>query len=317
MEQNQNHSENRLIYFYSDYLKERYGEKVYKLPVNVSGTCPNRDGRLSRGGCIYCAGAGAGYDALPDTLSVREQLRRNRDYIGKKYKASKFIAYFQNYTGTYLPLDDFRRNLCDAAAEGVVEIAVSTRPDCLAAPYLDCMKALSAETGIQMSVELGLQTANYHTLEKINRGHGLAEFIRAALACRQYGFAVCAHVILNLPWDSRTDVAETAKILSALRVDGAKLHSLNILKGTKLEELYRRGEICAPEREEYVERALLFLRFLSPAIAVHRLIGRAPEEISVVENFHSSWRSVYDEIVSEMRQRGYHQGMDLKEDICI
>lgn len=317
MEQNIKSQEKKRIFFYSDYLKEKYGEKVYKLPINVAGGCPNRDGRIASGGCIYCAGAGAGYDCLSDELSIKEQLTRNMDYIGKKYKAKKFIAYFQNYTGTYLPVADFKKNLKEAALDNIVEISVSTRPDCLAKPYLDAMLELSHATGINMSIELGLQTANYHTLKKINRGHGLAEFVRAVILCKKYGFSVCAHAILNLPWDDREDVKETAKIMSALDVDGVKLHSLNILKDTELAKMYAAGEVEEPKREEYVERALLFLRNTNSATAVHRLIGRAPEEISVVENFNNSWRSVYDEIVSEMENRDLYQGMDIKEEICL
>ncbi len=310
-------TEKRRIYFYSDYLKEKYGEKVYKLPVNVPGTCPNRDGKISTGGCIYCAQVGAGYDTLSDRMPIDEQLQQNMSYIGQKYKAGKFIAFFQNYTGTYVKQETFRENLEQAVMENIVEIAVSTRPDCLAAPYLDIMEEIRQKTGICMSVELGLQTANWHTLDKINRGHGLAEFIRAVLNCKRRGIDVCVHVILNLPWDDRKDVSETARILSSLAVDGVKLHSLNILKNTALEKMYRFGEINVPEREEYVERVILFLRNLSPQIKVHRLIGRAPEEISVVENFNASWRSVYNEIISEMQQRDYFQGMDWKGEICL
>lgn len=310
-------TEKRRIYFYSDYLKEKYGEKVYKLPVNVPGTCPNRDGKISTGGCIYCAQVGAGYDTLSDRMPIDEQLQQNMSYIGQKYKAGKFIAFFQNYTGTYVKQETFRENLEQAVMENIVEIAVSTRPDCLAAPYLDIMEEIRQKTGIRMSVELGLQTANWHTLDKINRGHGLAEFIRAVLNCKRRGIDVCVHVILNLPWDDRKDVSETARILSSLAVDGVKLHSLNILKNTALEKMYRFGEINVPEREEYVERVILFLRNLSPQIKVHRLIGRAPEEISVVENFNASWRSVYNEIISEMQQRDYFQGMDWEGEICL
>ena len=285
--------------------------------MNVPGTCPNRDGKISTGGCIYCAQVGAGYDALSDRMPIDEQLQQNMSYIGQKYKAGKFIAFFQNYTGTYVKQETFRENLEQAVMENIVEIAISTRPDCLAAPYLDIMKEIRQKTGIRMSVELGLQTANWHTLDKINRGHGLAEFIRAVLNCKRRGIDVCVHVILNLPWDDRKDVSETARILSSLAVDGVKLHSLNILKNTALEKMYRFGEINVPEREEYVERVILFLRNLSPQIKVHRLIGRAPEEISVVENFNASWRSVYNEIISEMQQRDYFQGMDWKGEICL
>lgn len=164
-----------LYYKYSDYLKNKYGEKVYKLPVNLPVTCPNR---LDGDGCAFCAGAGTGFEAMAATVSVTEQLTRTRQMITRKYHANKYIAYFQNYTNTFLPPDRFRSYLMEATRiPGVVEISVSTRPDCVSAEYLDIMRDIRAMTGIQMNVELGLQTANYHTLQMIDRGHGLAEFI--------------------------------------------------------------------------------------------------------------------------------------------
>lgn len=317
MSENVKASEIRRIYFYSDYLKETYGEKVYKLPINLPGTCPNRDGKISTGGCIYCAESGANYDALSNTLSVGEQLSINRTYIGEKYKAKKFIAYFQNFTGTYVPLAEFKSRLEQAVSDGVVEISVSTRPDCLTEEYLLAMREAEEKTGVRMSLELGLQTANDETLKKINRGHSVADFVRAADLCKIYSLPFCVHVILNLPWDTREDVVRTARLISKVGAEGVKMHSLNILKGTVLAEMYARGEIKAPEREEYVERALLFLKNIHSGIAVHRLIGRAPEEISVVENFNASWRSVYDEIVNEMERRDYIQGMDVCKEFCL
>lgn len=168
-----------LYYKYSDYLKNKYGEKVYKLPVNLPVTCPNR---LNGDGCAFCAGAGTGFEAMSAAVSVTEQLTRTRQMITRKYHANKYIAYFQNYTNTFLPPDRFRSYLMEATRiPGVVEISVSTRPDCVSAEYLDIMRDIRAMTGIQMNVELGLQTANYHTLQMIDRGHGLAEFIDAVL----------------------------------------------------------------------------------------------------------------------------------------
>lgn len=301
------------INLYSDYLKEKYGEKVYKLPINVAGTCPNRDGTLGIGGCTFCAESGAGYDSLSAELSVREQLQKNRAYIGKKYKAQKFIAYFQNYCNTYMPTERFRSLVQQAMAEDVVEISISTRPDCVRKEHLEFLHGLKQETQVETSLELGLQTANYHTLLKVNRGHTLAEFIRAVNLCHQYHISICAHVILNLPWDDQTDVTETAKILSALGVEGVKLHSLNILKGTQLAEQYKAGEFPAPDCEEYICRTLNFLAWLDEDIVVHRLIGRAPENISVIENFNMSWRRVYDEIIARMERENIVQGMCYKE----
>ena len=173
-----------LYYKYSDYLKNKYGEKVYKLPVNLPVTCPNR---LDGDGCAFCAGAGTGFEAMATTVSVTEQLTRTRQMITRKYHANKYIAYFQNYTNTFLPPDRFRSYLMEATRiPGVVEISVSTRPDCVSAEYLDIMRDIRAMTGIQMNVELGLQTANYHTLQMIDRGHGLAEFIDAVLRIKRY-----------------------------------------------------------------------------------------------------------------------------------
>ena len=152
-----------LYYKYSDYLKNKYGEKVYKLPVNLPVTCPNR---LDGDGCAFCAGAGTGFEAMSAAVSVTEQLTRTRQMITRKYHANKYIAYFQNYTNTFLPPDRFRSYLMEATRiPGVVEISVSTRPDCVSAEYLDIMRDIRAMTGIQMNVELGLQTANYHMVE--------------------------------------------------------------------------------------------------------------------------------------------------------
>ena len=226
-----------LYYKYSDYLKNKYGEKVYKLPVNLPVTCPNR---LDGDGCAFCAGAGTGFEAMAATVSVTEQLTRTRQMITRKYHANKYIAYFQNYTNTFLPPDRFRSYLMEATRiPGVVEISVSTRPDCVSAEYLDIMRDIRAMTGIQMNVELGLQTANYHTLQMIDRGHGLAEFIDAVLRIKRYtGISICTHVILNLPGDTAADAKETARILTALGVDIVKLHSLYIARNTRLCDWY-------------------------------------------------------------------------------
>ena len=144
---------------YSKYLKKKYGEKVYKLPVNLPVTCPNRDGKLGYGGCTYCSEVGTGFEMLENTMSVREQINKNMEYINKKYKATKFIAYFQNYTNTYLQLEKFKEYINQAAAENIVEIAISTRPDCVGDEYLEFLKEFSDRTGINVSIELGLQTS--------------------------------------------------------------------------------------------------------------------------------------------------------------
>lgn len=212
--------EQRLYYKYSDYLKEKYGEKVYKLPINLPITCPNR---LDGNGCSFCSEVGTGFEALASQVSVTEQLERTKILIEKKHKAKKYIAYFQNYTNTFMKLDVFQAYICEAAScPDIVEISISTRPDCIQKEYLDVLKSISEKYQVAISIELGLQTVNYHTLDTINRGHGLAEYIDAVLMIQSYAFPICTHIILNLPGDSMRDAIESAKILSALKIDIVK-----------------------------------------------------------------------------------------------
>lgn len=293
---------------YSDFLRKKYGVKVYKLPINIPCTCPNRDGTAGYGGCTFCAESGTGFEMLDNAVSVKDQIKLNMDYISKKYKAEKFIAYFQNYTNTYVKLEKFKQYINEAAAENIVEISVSTRPDCIGDEYLKFLSEIKNEKGINISIELGLQTVNYHTLISVNRGHTLAEFIDAVLRIKKYGFEICVHVILNLPGDDIVDTVETAKILSALRVDQVKIHSLYIMENTKMGILYKNKEITIITEEEYVERAVTFLEYLDKDIAVQRLVGRAPKEGSLFVNWGMSWWKIKDDILAKMEKEGRHQG---------
>ena len=290
---------------YSDYLKNHFGCRVYKLPVNIPVSCPNRQGGLK--GCTYCDEKGAGFDNLSGIFSVKEQIARNREYIGKKYKADKFTAYFQNFTNTYLPLSVFKKYMQEACEHGIVEIAVSTRPDCVRKEYLDVLKNISDEKNIEITVELGLQSVNYHTLYKINRGHTLAEFIEAVLEIKKYGFKTCVHLILNLPWDDITDCIEGAKIISALGIDFVKLHSLYIAENTVMAEQYKNGEFEICSLDEYAKRTAAFIRYLSPKQYLERIVSRAPKENTLFANWgRSSWY-VRDYIENYMREEGYRQ----------
>ena len=216
---------------FSDYLKKRYGEKVYKLPVGLPVSCPNRDGTCGTRGCTFCGEIGAGYENLPAEMSVSEQLAANKAHIIPKYKAKKFIPYLQNFSNTYLPPEQLRAYVEEAcAAEDIVAVYIATRPDCISDEYLALLADIRDRYGVDICVELGLQSVNYHSLQKINRGHTLGEFLDAVLRIRAYGLQSCAHLILNLPWDDMTDVIEAAKVLSALQVDQVKLHALYIVK---------------------------------------------------------------------------------------
>lgn len=289
---------------YSTFLKEKYGEKVYKLPVHLEGTCPNRDGTKGKRGCVFCSEIGAGFEMLENHLPVKEQLLKNMAYIGEKYSANKFIAYFQNYTGTYMPLDRFKEVISEAVMDKVVGISISTRPDCITDAHLAFLKTLD----VDIEIELGLQSINPNTLEKINRGHGLAEFISAVSAIKAYGFSICVHLIGNLPWDTEADFLEAGRVLSALGVDGVKVHSLYVLKDTVLGDWHQEKPLDLMTKEAYIDRVIQFLRELDPKITVQRLFGRAPEKDTLFCNWDTSWRKLQNTLDETMIEKGYRQG---------
>lgn len=293
---------------YSDYLKRRYGEKVYKLPVGLPVTCPNRDGVCGTGGCTFCGEIGAGYENLPAKMSVSEQLLTNKAHIKPKYKAEKFIAYFQNFSNTYLPVMELKRYIEEACHEDVVGIALATRPDCIHDAYLEMLREIKQARGIDLWIELGLQSVNYHALLEVKRGHTLAEFIDAVRRIQRYELESCAHLILNLPWDDMTDVMESAKVLSAMQVDQVKLHALYIVKGTEMAKQYAEGKLRLVSMEEYMERVVVFLEYLSADIVVQRLIGRAPESNTLFSNWQTGWWKIRDTITRIMTERNTYQG---------
>ena len=294
---------------YSEHLIKKFGQKVYKLPVNLPGTCPNRDGTLGTGGCIFCDEQGSGFDALSNTLSVQEQIRENKIKFKKRFGAQKFIVYFQAFTNTYLPPERFAQNIQTAAAEeDVVGISVSTRPDCINETYLDILSSAKEGKNLDINLELGLQTVNYHTLKKINRGHTLAEFLDAVGRIHSRQFEVCVHLILNLPWDTIDDVIENAKILSALHVKYVKLHSLYIVRDTELGNMYQRGDFTLITLEDYVRRVITFLEYLDPGIVIQRLVGKGPKNEVLFCNWEASWWKIKTELERKLVEEDTWQG---------
>lgn len=294
---------------YSDYLKGKYGEKVYKIPISLPVTCPNRDGILSSEPCIFCGSIGADYETKAVGMGITHQLNRSIAHVGPKYKAKKFIAYFLNFTNTYAKPEDFRSWIEEAMSHpDVVGVDVSTRPDCVNDRYLEILKELSLKYKKDVTIELGLQSSNVHTLAILNRCHGLAEYIDAALRIGRYGFGQCTHVIADLPWDDRLDVVETAKVISALPVTEVKLHSLYIVKGTALADMYEKGEVKLLSMEEYMERVVLFLAHLREDIVIQRIVGRASGGNTLTVNGGSPWWEVKDRIDKILEERNIRQG---------
>ncbi len=295
----------------SAFLKEKYGEKVYKLPVALPLTCPNRDGSAGVGGCVFCGEIGAGYENLPASMTVQEQLVKNIAHIAPKYKAYKYIPYYQNFSNTYLEPERFKEYMEAGCIDSTVGLAIATRPDCINDTYLEILKGIKETYGVDIYLEYGLQSVNYHTLERINRGHGMAEFIDAVLRTKRYGFSVCAHMIVNLPWDTMTDTIEGARILTALGVDQVKLHALYIVKNTLMDKWYEEKQFELISADEYIERVIAFLRHLDKNIVLQRLVGRAPEENTLFTNWSMGWWRIQEEIERRMDERDVRQG-----DLC-
>lgn len=293
---------------YSEAMIKRFGMKVYKIPINLPVTCPNRDGRISEGGCAFCGDVGAGFECQLDSVSIADQFAGNAEYIGKKYNAKGFIAYLQNFSNTYMSPEAFRKVISSLESLSILGISISTRPDCISLEHLEIIKESSERKQWHVTMEYGLQTVNYHTLGRLNRGHGLAEFIDAVLMTHEAGFEVCAHMILNLPGDTDADAAEAAAVLSALRVEQVKLHGLYILRNTALGEAYQRGEISMISSGEYVERVVNFIRTTSRSMVFQRLTGRAPESETLFCNWGMSWWKLADMIEKRLEDLDARQG---------
>jgi hypothetical protein len=265
---------------YNTYLKEIFGERVQKISLDAGLGCPNRDGTLSREGCIYCDSRGSGTGAFSrEGLSISDQMARGRRFMERRYGARKFIAYFQSFTNTYASPERLKE-LYDQAVEkrDVVGLSVATRPDCVDDHVLGLLASYRED--LLVSVELGLQSAHDITLQRIHRGHTVAQFTKSVLAANDFGLNVCAHIILGLPGETPQMMEQTVRFLSALPLHSLKIHLLYVVQGTPLAVLYEQGEYHCLSREEYVGLVVNSLELLPPHWVIQRLTGDpAPLEL--------------------------------------
>ena len=311
---------------FSSYLKERFGEKVYRVCLDAGFTCPNRDGTLGSSGCAYCAGAaswtvGSSSDpAARETTapwtpalgvpSLRAQVETGKEMARRKHGARKFIAYFQAYTGTYGPAGRLREiygSVLDGDDE-FVALAVGTRPDCVDEEKLGLLASYIGR-GLEVWVEYGLQTANDETLALIGRGHSVHTFSNAVRAAHALGLKVSAHVIIGLPGEGRADVLRTAKTLGDLAVEGVKIHNLNILAGTRMAEWHAHGRVAPLPLRVYASLVVDFLERLPPATVIERLVTDSDPRLLVEPRWSLNKLQVLEEIRGEFARRGSRQGM--------
>ena len=265
---------------YASYLRNLFGCRVQKISLDAGLTCPNRDGTKGQEGCIYCDALGSGNGAFNRGLSIREQLLRGKGFYFNRVQARKFIAYFQSFSNTYAPLEKLKGLYAEALSDAdVVGLAVGTRPDCVGPEILDLLAGYQKDYLVW--VEYGLQSFQAATLDRLNRGHGLEDFIRAVEETRKRALNICVHVIIGLPGEGLEEVMQTAEKLSHLDIQGLKIHSLYISRGTPLEAWYREGRFQPIRQEDFVAWTCRFLQQCPPHWVIQRLTGD-PDPTSLV-----------------------------------
>ena len=252
------------------YLRNLFGCRVQKITIDAGLTCPNRDGTISTGGCTYCNIRGSGTGAHLKGLTITDQLLEGIQKLSKRYKAKKYIAYFQSFSNTYAPLHKLKDMYDEAlAVTDVVGLSVGTRPDCVDRAVLDLLEGYAKNDLIW--VEYGLQSAHDQTLAMINRGHDVACFKNAVNATQNRGINICAHVILGLPMEKRAHMLQTADMVADLKIQGIKLHLLYVIKGTAMETLYKQGKYRCLEQQEYVDLVCEFLERIPKNMVIQRI----------------------------------------------
>ena len=279
----------------SGYLRENYGKRLKKICIDAGFSCPNRDGKISTGGCIFCGERGAGEHINP-TLSISEQVHASLDAARPD---DEFIAYFQNFTNTYADIKTLRERY-DAAliSEKIKILAIGTRPDCIDEEVAELIA--SYKDKYEVWVELGLQTASDTTAKIINRGYSLETFDKAFEILKKYGLKTVVHLIVGLPGESLDEVKKTADYVTRLAPFGIKIHSLYIMTGTKLEEMYLKGEYTPPTLEEYSEAAAYIISHASAETVIHRITGDCPNGRLVAPEWSANKHNVIREIEQKL-----------------
>jgi radical SAM protein (TIGR01212 family) len=257
---------------FNGYMRGIFGCRVQKITVDAGLTCPNRDGRLSTKGCIYCNGRGSGTGAYEKGQSITEQLKNGKRRLSKRYKAHKFMAYFQSYTNTYAPLKKLQALYDEALAiSDIVGLSIGTRPDCVDEPILELLEQYAQNHLIW--IEYGIQSIHDNTLALINRGHDFSCFKQSVELTKKHRIKVCAHVILGLPSENRAQMIETANAMADLGIDGIKLHLLYVVRDSGLHQMYRAGKYTCLTQKEYVSLVCDFLEKLPSTVVIQRLTG--------------------------------------------
>lgn len=292
-------------------LKERFGEKIYKVALNGGMTCPNRDGTLGNRGCIFCSAGGSGDFAGNRQDSITQQIEKQASSIRQKRGVAKFIAYFQAYTNTYAPVDYLRKIYTEAISHpDIVAVSIGTRPDCLDKDILQLLDELNQKKPVW--IELGLQTIHETTAQYIRRGYPLSCFEQAVSELRKRNLDVIVHTILGLPGENRNDILSTIEYLNHQDIQGIKLQLLHVLKGTDLADDYLAGKFQVYTMEEYLDLVIDCLEHLNPEIVIHRLTGDGPKDLLIAPLWSSAKRTVLNTLHRKCKLQHSFQGKKYK-----
>ncbi len=288
-------------------MNEIFGAKIIKLSLDGGFTCPNRDGTIGSKGCIFCGEEGAGEFAASRELDIISQMESQKEVMAKKWKSDTYIAYFQNFTNTYSTYEDLKEKYNLAiSGEGVVGLAIATRPDCLSEEILDLLEEISKKTFLW--IELGLQTIHETTANFIRRGYALEAYEEAIKKLGKRNIKVVTHLIFGLPSESREDILSSVKYVANTNTWGIKLHSLYIQKDTDLHEYYKENPFNIPTLEEYISLIVDSIEYLPENMAIHRLTGDGKRSLTVEPLWSLDKRKVLGSVDQELKRRDSYQG---------
>ncbi len=291
------------------YIKETFGEKLYKLSLNGGMTCPNRDGKLGYKGCIFCSSGGSGDFAGDRLLPIKEQMNQQKQLVNRKHIGTSYIAYFQAYTNTYASVDYLEKLFMEAILEPDIKIlSIATRPDCLSPQILELLARLNKIKPVW--IELGLQTIHKQSVDFIRRGYDLDVFEKAVYDLKNIGISVIVHVILYLPNETEDMMLETISYLNELPIDGIKLQLLHVLKETDLADIYENKPFHLPNLEEYICLLGKIISHLREDIIIHRLTGDGPKQLLIAPLWTTNNRMVLNQIQKYLKDADIWQGKD-------
>lgn len=293
------------------FLRNKFGEKIYKISLDGGFTCPNRDGKVAKGGCTFCSARGSGDFAGSRILSITEQFADRKEMMEKKWKDGKYIAYFQAYTNTYAPVEELRKKYEEALAQkNVIALSIATRPDCLDDDILDYLEELNKKT--YLWVELGLQTINDKTARNFNRGYDFETFDSSLKKLQERGIEVVVHTIFGLPGETKEDMLKTVDYVAHSGAQGVKFHLLHLMQGTKMVEQYESGELQLLSKEDYIDLICKAIAMIPEEMVVHRLTGDAPRQSLIGPMWSLKKWEVLNDIDKALVDNNIWQGKDFK-----